>query len=266
MWFLVFIFLAGVVFVFGVVLGRRIPSRQNLGEALVAHEISCLFHLPHALLNNLTFILPNGTTQVDHVLVASTGIFVIETKHYTGWIFGGERQAEWTQVIFKKKSRFQNPIRQNYAHVRTLQELLKLPDSAFFPIVVFTGDAEFKTDLGKQVLRLPQLMAFLMIDRPVLFDEEKLAQLVGILEINRLRRSLETDEYHINHLMERLGEKLKPAMSRSRPRAVGFVPGPTAPAPTRKPTTLPNVPKGDERYMPKIERSIQGDKRGVRPT
>jgi hypothetical protein len=266
MWFLVFIFLTGVAFVFGVVLGRRIPSRHNLGEALVAHEISCRFRLPHVLLNNVTFILPNGTTQVDHVLVASTGIFVIETKHYSGWIFGGEKQAEWTQVIFKKKSRFQNPIHQNYAHVRTLQELLKLPDGAFIPIVVYTGDAEFKTDLGKQVLRLPQLTAFLTIERPVLFNEEKLAQLVGILEINRLRRSIETDEYHINHLMKRFGEERNPAMLRSRPRAVGLVPSPTAPDLTGKPKTLPNMPNGDERYMPKIARSVQGAKRSVRPT
>jgi restriction system protein len=224
MWLPVFIILAGVTFVLGVVVGRRLLLRHNLGEALVAHKISCHFHVRHALLNNVTFILPNGTTQIDHVLVASTGIFVIETKHYTGWIFGGEKQAEWTQVIFKKKSRFQNPIRQNYAHVKTVQELLKLPDSAFFPIVVFTGDAEFKTDLGKQVLHLPQLIAFLTINRPVLFNEEKLAQIVRMIEINRLRRSIETDEYHINHLMKRLGKETGSVMSTPRPSAVSFVP------------------------------------------
>jgi hypothetical protein len=50
--------------------------------------------------------------------------------------------------IFKKKSRFQNPVRQNYGHVKTLQSLFTLPEDNFVPAVVFTGDAEFKTDLG----------------------------------------------------------------------------------------------------------------------
>jgi restriction system protein len=29
-----------------------------------------------------------GTTQIDHVVVSRYGIFVIETKNMTGWIFG----------------------------------------------------------------------------------------------------------------------------------------------------------------------------------
>ena len=50
--------------------------------------------------------VPNGdrgTTQVDHVVTSPYGIFVIETKHYNGWIFGKENQRYWTQVIYKGK-------------------------------------------------------------------------------------------------------------------------------------------------------------------
>nr|WP_314229155.1 nuclease-related domain-containing protein [uncultured Kingella sp.] len=58
-------------------------------------------------------ILPsNGaTTQLDHVYVSPYGIFVVETKNWTGWIFGGENQANWRQVIYHKKTHFQNPFR-----------------------------------------------------------------------------------------------------------------------------------------------------------
>jgi hypothetical protein len=69
-------------------------------------------------------VLPSqgSTTQIDHVLVSVYGIFVIETKNMKGWIFGDERSAQWTQSIFGKKSRFQNPLRQNYRHVKALAE------------------------------------------------------------------------------------------------------------------------------------------------
>ena len=57
-----------------------------------------------------------GTTQIDHIIVSKYGIFVVETKNMKGWIFGGANQKQWTQQIFKHKSKFQNPLHQNYKH------------------------------------------------------------------------------------------------------------------------------------------------------
>jgi hypothetical protein len=188
----------------GFAAGRQMLLRASMGEALVANTITSHFLRPFVLLNNVTLPTEKGTTQIDHVLVVDTGIFVIETKHYQGWIFGGANQNEWTQVIFKKKSRFQNPVRQNYGHVRTLQSLFTLPEDNFIPVVVFTGDAEFKTDLGPSVFKLDALVAFLNRERPIVFDERKMAYIVGRIEMKRSRRSLETDEYHINYVRTRL--------------------------------------------------------------
>jgi hypothetical protein len=61
----------------------------------------------------------DGLTQVDHVVVSPFGIFVIETKNYTGWIYGAEHQAKWTQTFGSGgKFSFQNPIWQNKLHLR----------------------------------------------------------------------------------------------------------------------------------------------------
>jgi restriction system protein len=188
----------------GIVIGRFFFLRENLGEALVANAISTQFQRPHLLLNNVTLQTGNGTAQIDHLVVADTGIFVIETKHYTGWIFGDPNDSQWTQVIYRKKSRFQNPIRQNYGHVKALQSLFTLPDETFIPVVVFAGDAELKNDLGPTVLRLNKLIFYLSADRPVLFDERKMAYIVGRIEMKRMRRSLETDEYHLNSVRHRI--------------------------------------------------------------
>jgi hypothetical protein len=56
------------------------------------------------------------TAQIDHVVVSPYGIFVIETRHYSGWIFGAEREPEWTRVHFRSRRKFPNPLRQNHAH------------------------------------------------------------------------------------------------------------------------------------------------------
>ena len=73
-------------------------------------------------------ILPssNGTTQIDHVLVSTFGIFVIETKNMQGWILGGEKDGTWCQSIYGHKTRFQNSLHQNFRHVECLAGFLRL--------------------------------------------------------------------------------------------------------------------------------------------
>ena len=208
MWLPALILLGGFACLVGFVAGRRLPSRQHLGEAQVANAISAGFKRPHMLLNDVTLKIGERSSQIDHVLVADTGIFVIETKHYTGWISGNPQGERWTQIIYQKKSKFQNPVRQNFGHVKALQALFKLPEDAFSSLVVFTNDAEFKTDLGPTVLKLPELVQHLSAERPVLFDERQMAYIVGRIEMKRLRRSLESDEYHLNYVRRHVAQKL----------------------------------------------------------
>ncbi len=188
----------------GIIIGRKIFIYQHTGEALVANEIDDGAPLPFVLLNNVTLPTADGTTQIDHVLIAPGGIFVIETKHYQGWIFGNPKQPQWTQTIYRKKCKFQNPIRQNYGHMKALQDLFTLPADNFFSVVVFTGSAEFKTDLGPNVVKLSGLLPYLRASRPAVFDERKMAYIVGRIEMQRLRRSMETDEYHVNYVRQRV--------------------------------------------------------------
>lgn len=96
------------------------------------------------IFNDLYVPKKNGEmTQVDHVLLSPNGIFVIETKNYTGWIFGSEDQRNWTQTIYKKKSRFYNPVMQNNTHIKALQNYINL-DVPMHSIIVFSNAASFK--------------------------------------------------------------------------------------------------------------------------
>ena len=62
-----------------------------------------------------------GLTQVDHVLITTRGIFVIEVKNYNSWIYGNKFDREWTQNSYGKKWKFYNPLRQNYGHLKAIQ-------------------------------------------------------------------------------------------------------------------------------------------------
>jgi restriction system protein len=100
-------------------------------------------------------ILParNGTAQIDHLLVSRYGLFIVETKNIKGWIFGSKSQPKWTQVLYKRKYSFQNPIRQTFRQKKVLCEFLGLDESTVHTVVYFVGDCKFKTPLPANVLK-----------------------------------------------------------------------------------------------------------------
>ncbi len=91
------------------------------------------------IINDLVIKTEDGkTSQIDHVCINQNGIFVIETKNYSGRIYGKENQQEWTQVLNygRTKNRFYNPIKQNRTHVYRIAQILP-KGTPIDPAVVF---------------------------------------------------------------------------------------------------------------------------------
>ena len=195
-------------FLIGLLLGRYRANRyQNSGEALVSKVVRANFKPPdYHLLNHVTLRLKDGTTQVDHILVSRYGVFVIETKDYKGWIFANPKQASWTQVLFNSKFRFQNPIHQNFRHVRAVQDLFDfLPPEAIRSVVVFTGNAEFKTEVPAGVFNLAGFVDHIRGHTTEVMSLNRLQFCVGRLETTRLAISGKTDVEHVESLERRHG-------------------------------------------------------------
>ena len=119
--------------------------KGSVGEFKVNTRLNFLGN-EYISLNDILIKSSNGnTSQIDELVLSEYGIFIIETKNYKGWIFGNEKSEDWTQVIFKEKHTFRNPIKQNWSHVYALKNVLsEFPNIHYFPIVVFTGDATLK--------------------------------------------------------------------------------------------------------------------------
>ena len=132
-------------------------GKGMIGEMVVNSRLRQLPTAVYHLIPDLMLPIDGGTTQIDHVVVSRYGIFVVETQASQGWIFGSERDAQWTQTIYRKKSRFQNPLRQNYRHTETLAKLTGIPRDLFISLVAFSGEAEFKTPMPPTVVKIAQL-------------------------------------------------------------------------------------------------------------
>ncbi|WP_018624486.1 nuclease-related domain-containing protein [Kangiella aquimarina] len=154
----------------------------------------------YTVFHDVTLPTPTGSTQIDHIIISACGVFVIETKNYSGWIFGSEKSSYWTQVIYKNKNKFQNPLRQNYKHIKTLKELTQLPFNVFHSVIVFAGDATFKTDLPKNVIKQQSLKKYLQGFNEIVLTEQQIYQVRSQIEDNRLECGFKTNQQHVRNL------------------------------------------------------------------
>ena len=119
----------------------------KLGEVLTEKELLYvkLFGRKGKILRNVYLPKDNGeTSEVDVIFITQKGIFVFESKNYSGWIFGDERSKYWTAMLPNKiKNQFYNPVMQNRTHLKWMKEFVG-EDIPLFSIIVFSERCELK--------------------------------------------------------------------------------------------------------------------------
>ncbi len=177
------------------------------GEFLVNKLLSQLPASHYTLMKDVTLPTEEGTTQIDHIVVSKFGLFVVETKNMKGWIFGSKSQKQWTQKIYRHTSKFQNPLHQNYKHVKTLESLLSIDSSKLHSVIVFIGDSTFKTDMPNNVTYARGCLDYIkQYIQPVFTDSEYLQIIEAITEV-KLKKGVVTDLKHRKHIEELVASK-----------------------------------------------------------
>ncbi|MGR5108887.1 NERD domain-containing protein [Vibrio jasicida] len=172
------------------------------GEFLVNRLLSKLPESDYTLIKDVTLPTSDGTTQVDHIVVSKYGIFVVETKNMKGWIFGSVRQKQWTQKIYRHSSKFQNPLHQNYKHIKALETLLGCSEEHLHSVIVFIGDSTFKTEMPPNVTYARGSIRYIQQFNDVVFSDNDYARLTESINQIKLKRGIITDLKHRKHVKE----------------------------------------------------------------
>ena len=132
-----------------------------VGEFSVRRILENLPADKYFLLNDKLLKNNSMTTQIDHVVASIYGVFVIETKNYSGTIYGYEYANNWTQYIGGKKFPVHNPIKQNYAHIEAIKKLYPhFKDLPFISIIVFPNNIKLNIQSDKaHVIHAAQLLS-----------------------------------------------------------------------------------------------------------
>ena len=196
-------------------------SKGEYGEYAVT---SVLEKLPeeYCIFNDVYLENKGYSSQIDHVVISRYGVFVIETKNYSGDVYGSERAEYWTQYLNGDGYEFRNPILQNRSHELAIKNTLHIAPASIIPIVVFLSGANLHCNTTSAVLYTIQLREYILNHQTIAFTPdgvERLAQKLSeaivtdpnrrINHVRNIRQNIAKRELQVaNHICPRCGGKL----------------------------------------------------------
>ena len=89
------------------------------GEARISRLIKKNFNHNWYLINDVKI-----PAQIDHILICPKGVFTIETKNYTGKIYGSEYKDQWSKYVRGREYKFYSRVKQGKKHSLVVSQTL----------------------------------------------------------------------------------------------------------------------------------------------
>ena len=138
-------------------------------------------------------------TEIDEVIVSPYGIFCIEYKDHLGDIFGNKQNKHWVQhKPNRESSQLFNPARQNYKHVKALEQLLGNRIHGYIHnAVIFTNANSINSDSKQVFCGLDKFNAFLQRHTKMIYSIDEYTEICKIL-VSESARSPRKVARHMN--------------------------------------------------------------------
>jgi len=196
--------------------------KGRVGEEWV-HNI--LMELPdeYYVMDDIVMNTVRGTTQIDHIVISQYAVFVIETKNYSGHIYGNDKSKKWNQNIvtdvtyrrkwwktytYVTKNQFYNPIKQCLSHMYEVKNSLKeWPYLKIVPIVVFAGSADLcNVESKNHVVYDTDLLATILSYKTIYLSKTDVQKVIERLTLLNVREYVDNDT-HMRNIREARKER-----------------------------------------------------------
>ncbi len=98
-----------------------------------------------------------GEIQVDHLLLTSQGLLILEIKDVEGTVFGSDKMQDWTVISDDRRFTFSNPQPALYDRIAAVRQIVRQVPVA--GRVLFLDGAEFTKGVPGLVCTLDELAA-----------------------------------------------------------------------------------------------------------
>lgn len=105
-------------------------------------------------------IIPNadeGEIQIDHLLLTSQGILIVDIKDVQGVVFGSDKMQDWAVISDERRYTFSNPQPMLFDRIAAVRQIVREVPVA--GRVLFLGGAEFTKGVPDLACTLDELLA-----------------------------------------------------------------------------------------------------------
>ena len=169
------------------------------GEKLTVFELElCVFAgYKGNILHNLEIQAGNRTIQIDVLFITQKGIFVIESKNYSGSVSGAEYQNKWTLRTYRKDYNFYNPITQNQIHINMLSNIIH--NTKIFSLIAFSEKCDLGyIDIHKQNVFVFNRYALHDVIKDIFSNEPDILSMQNVENITNILRQYCADDSEKN--------------------------------------------------------------------
>lgn len=107
-----------------------------------------------------------GEIQIDHLLLTSEGLLIVDIKDVSGSVFGSDNMQDWTVISDDHRFTFANPQHGLYDRIAAVRQIVR--QVPVIGRVLFLDGAEFTKGVPGLVCTLDSLLKeFAEKDRPV---------------------------------------------------------------------------------------------------
>lgn len=190
-------------------------DKGSFGEYLIKYALA---NIPgyQKLMRNIYVPYNGKTSEIDVLMIHEKGIFVFESKNYSGWIFGGLEDTKWTQCLpNKQKSRFYNPILQNRTHIKALAQFSNIDIERVVSYIIFSQRCELKdvpdSSANCVILKRPDMLKHLKRDikeRSIVYTREEIDSIYNkLLPLTQVTE--EQKKQHIENIDNKIRKQTK---------------------------------------------------------
>lgn len=183
-------------------------NKGHMGEFRLYRKLKRLVKEDEIYTNIYLPGLNTTHTELDLLVVSKKGLIVYEVKNYGGYIYGSKLDTYWTQVLnYFSKHKFYNPLRQNYAHHKALENYLAIPFESVYPVVSFSNRSKLskiQVDSTSPVMQTKKTIKYtkdILSHGPDIFSDDMLNEIKSRLN-SAILKDQSTKTNHVNEVSQ----------------------------------------------------------------
>lgn len=184
---------------------RYLKQLGTAGEEAVTQELMSKLGNGYLVLSDIMLKGNSGyTTQIDHIVLSIYGIFVIETKNYSGTVYGSANDMYWQHINRAGViTKMYNPIRQNNGHIKTLAKVLDMGYERIVnnscDFVVFSNKTNLSLNLGvyaSKIVPFDFLVRSIHQYTQIRFTEQEVWHMYGMLKTMNMKSKYSRNKHN----------------------------------------------------------------------